>query len=146
MLHRDGYLVYTVVGTSMLPLLKQRHDIVEIRSGSGERFKKYDVVLYHSADRYVLHRILKVRPHDYVIAGDHNTFLEYGITDEQILGKMTRVIRDGEDLPLDGLRYRIYVHLWCDFYPVRAFILRAKALLRRGMRKAKRMLPGKGRR
>ena len=137
MLQQNGYLVYTVVGMSMLPLLKQRHDIVEIRPGSGQRYQKYDVVLYKSAGRYVLHRILKVRPDDYVIAGDHNTFLEYGITDEQILGKMTRIIRDGEDIPLDGLRYRMYVHLWCDFYPVRAAILRTKAFLRRAKRKVK---------
>ena len=119
----------------MTPLLKQRHDIVEIRPGNGERFRKYDVVLYKWGDKYVLHRILKVRPHDYVIAGDHNYFLEYGITDEQILGKMTRVIRDGEDLPLNNFRYRMYVHLWCDFYPVRAFILHAKGFMRRRMKK-----------
>lgn len=139
MLEKNGYLVYTVVGMSMEPLLKQRRDIVDIRAKGAERFRRYDVVLYKSAGRYVLHRILKVRPDDYVIAGDHNTFLEYGITDEQILGVMTRIFRDGKERPLNSWKYRLYVHLWCDFYPVRMAILRAKALARRAKRKLRRM-------
>ena len=123
---------------SMQPLLKQRHDIVEVRAKKSGRFQKYDVVLYKSGDRYILHRILKVRPSDYIIAGDHNSFLEYGITDEQILGVMTRIIRDGNEVPLDSLKYKLYVHLWCDFYPVRALILRVKAFGRRLIRRLKR--------
>lgn len=137
MLEKNGYLVYTVVGMSMQPLLKQRRDIVDIRAKGAERFHKYDVVLYKSGGRYVLHRILKVRPDDYVIAGDHNTFLEYGITDEQILGVMTRIIRDGKERSLSSWKYKAYVHLWCDFYPIRMAILRVKAIGRRAKRKLK---------
>ena len=135
MLEKNGYLVYTVVGMSMEPLLKQRRDIVDIRAKGAERFHKYDVVLYVSGGRYVLHRILKVRPDDYVIAGDHNTFLEYGITDDQILGVMTRIIRDGKERSLTSWKYKAYVHLWCDFYPVRMGILRVKGAARRVKRR-----------
>ena len=115
----------------MLPLLRQRRDIIEIRKKPEGRLKKYDVVLYKRGSRYILHRILKVRPEDYVIAGDHNTFLEYGITDSDILGVMTRVIRSGKNITGDSRLYRLYVHLWCDCYPLRMAILRAEGIMRR---------------
>ena len=130
MLEKDGYLVYTNVGYSMLPLLRQRRDIIEIRKKGPERCKKYEAVLYKVHDKYILHRILKVRPNDYVIAGDHNTFKEYGITDDMILGGMTRVIRDGKSIYPTDWRYKLYYHLWVDFYPIRVLILKLKAKAR----------------
>ncbi len=126
LLQKDGYLVYTNVGYSMMPLLRQRRDLIEIHAKGPGRCKKYDVVLYKRADKYILHRILKVLPEGYVIAGDHNTFLETDIKDENILGVMTRVIRDGKSITPDNVLYRMYVHLWCDFYPVRMLLIRLK--------------------
>ena len=117
MLLQDGYLVYTNVGCSMLPLLHEHRDVIEIREQRG--------------DMYILHRILRVLPDGYIIAGDHNTFLERDITDEQILGVMTRVIRDERSVTPDNFLYKCYVHLWCAPYPVRIFILRCWGKLRR---------------
>ena len=114
----------------MFPLLRQRRDIIEIRCKPQGRCKKYDVVLYKIRDKYILHRVLKVRPHDYVICGDHNYRREYGITDDQILGVMSRVIRDGKSIYPSNWNYRFYVHLWGDFYYVRAAILYTKMLAR----------------
>lgn len=127
MLEQDGYLVYTNVGTSMMPLLRQHRDIIEIQKKGEERCKKYDAVLFKRGSKYILHRILEVRPKDYVIVGDHCFRKEYGITDDQILGVMTRVIRDGKSITWENPLYRFYVHLWCDFFPVRAAILKGKA-------------------
>ncbi len=67
MLDRNGYLAYTNVGTSMMPLLRQGKDVMEIRKKEPERCKKYDAVLYKVNDRYILHRIIKVRENDYVM-------------------------------------------------------------------------------
>ena len=131
LLQKDGYLVYTNVGTSMLPLLRQRRDIIEIRrKDPGKRCKRYDAVLYKRGDKYILHRILKVRPKDYVICGDHCIWREKGVTDDQILGVLARVIRDGKSIYPTDRKYRIYVHLWCDFYHVRAAILYSKMIFR----------------
>lgn len=137
LLDKDGYIVYTNVGVSMMPLLRQRRDIIEIRKKEPGRCRKYDAVLYKVGNRYILHRILKVRPDDYVILGDHCINLEYGITDEQILGVMTRIIRDGKEIHVTDPAYLLYVHLWCDFYPVRIAILRGKSLARRAWNKLK---------
>ena len=125
-LNSNGVLVYTNVGKSMLPLIRQKRDIIEITRKGSERCKKYDAVLYKQGGRYVLHRIIKVRPSDYVIVGDNCIYREYGITDDMILGVLTRVIRDGKSIYSTDWKYRVYVHLWCDFYHIRAGILFCK--------------------
>ena len=126
MLSERGYIVYTCKGSSMMPLLRQYRDIIEIRPKGYHRCKKYDVVLYRRGENYILHRILRVLPDGYIIAGDNNTFLEYDIKDEQIIGIMVRLIRDGKEIRMTDMKYRLYVHVWCDFYPVRMFLLRVK--------------------
>jgi hypothetical protein len=119
----------------MMPLIRQGQDLVEIvRKDDGVRCSKYDVVLYKRGDRYILHRILKVMREGYVIAGDHNYTREYDITDRQILGVLTAVVRDGRRIDVNDKPYRVYVHMWCDFYHVRAAILVFKAFARRGVR------------
>ncbi|MGN1112926.1 MAG: S24/S26 family peptidase [Acutalibacteraceae bacterium] len=130
-LEKNGKIVYTNVGTSMMPLLRQKRDLIIIEKPHG-RLKKYDVPLYkRPSGQYVLHRILKVRENDYVICGDHCYRREFGVTDSQIIGVLTGFIRDGKTYSVNNKGYKAYVHLWCDFFYVRAFILRSKAFLRR---------------
>ena len=129
MLSEWGYIVYTIKGTSMMPLLRQYRDIIEIRPKGEHRCKKYDVVLYKRGKNYILHRVLRVLPDGYIIAGDHNTFLEYDIKDERIIGVMVRMIRDGKEISMTDIKYRLYVHLWCDLYPVRMGLLRIRRFL-----------------
>lgn len=125
-LNQHGTLVYTNVGTSMMPLLRQGRDLMVIQKKGQQRCQKFDAVLYKrpSDGRYILHRILEVRENDYIIAGDNNTFLEYGITDNDILGILTAVIRDGRKIPVTDPSYQRYVHLWCDHYTARMRLLR----------------------
>lgn len=130
-LEKDGILIYTNVGDSMMPLLRQHKDIIIIKK-TISRLKKYDVPLYkRSSGQYVLHRILKVRPNDYVICGDNRWQIEYGITDQNIIGVLTGFIRDGKEISVTDKRYLLYVHIWCDFFIVRAFILRVKHFLKK---------------
>ena len=139
-----GFIVYTNIGVSMLPLLRQRSDIIAIRNKAPGRCKTYDVVLYKRGDMYILHRVLKVLPNGYLIAGDNNTFVERDVTDEMILGVMVRVIRNGKDIYMDNPWYRLYVHLWCDCWPLRMLILRGIGKIRRVFGGVKRKLfPGR---
>ena len=120
---RTGRIVYTNLGCSMMPLLRQHRDLMIIEKPAG-RLKKYDVPLYKRDNgQYVLHRILKVRGQ---------------VRDRHIIGVLTAVVRDGKTIPVTDWRYLAYVHLWCDFFYVRAAILLAKALLYRMKRKMKR--------
>ena len=140
MLDVYGYLIYTNVGTSMMPLLRQGKDVMEIRKKGLERCRKYDAVLYKVKDRYILHRIIKVRENDYVIVGDNCFRKEYGITDNQILGVLTGIVRNGKHISVTDKKYLCYVHLWCDFYPIRAGILYSRVQLGRVKGKFARML------
>ena len=125
---RDGRLIYTNVGDSMMPLIRQDRDLLIIEKPDG-RLKKYDVPLYKRDNgQYVLHRILKVREDDYVICGDNRYVKEYGINDRHIIGVLKAVVRDGREIPVTDRKYRFYVHLWCDLFPIRALILRVKRL------------------
>ena len=137
-LNEHGFLAYTNVGVSMMPLLRQGRDVMEIRKRGSERLKKYDAVLYKRGGRYILHRILKVREKDYVIVGDNCYRREFGVTDDQILGVLTGVVRDGKRIDVRDKGYLFYVHLWCDFYPVRAAILYSKDQTRRMIHLGKR--------
>ena len=130
-LARDGRLVYTNVGDSMLPLIRQGRDLLVIRRPEG-RLKKYDIPLYkRDSGQYVLHRVLKVRPHDYVICGDNRWSRETGITDRHVIGVLTDIVRDGKEISITDWKIRLYEYLWCDLFPLRACVLRGLSFGRR---------------
>ena len=122
-LAKSGKLIYTNRGDSMMSLIKQDRDLLIIKPVHG-RLKKYDVPLYkRDSGQYVLHRILQVRKHDYVICGDNRWIKEYGITDRHIIGVLVAVVRNGREIRVTDTKYKLYVHLWCDLFPFRAFVV-----------------------
>lgn len=130
-LNEKGVLIYTNVGDSMLPFIRQNRDLLIIKKHQG-RLKKYDVPLYkRDSGQYVLHRVLKVRRNDYVLCGDNRCNKEYGISDKHIIGVLTAVKRNGRTINVTDRKYRIYVHLWCDFFPVRAVIIKLRTLTKK---------------
>ena len=138
-LERTGKLVYTNVGDSMMPLIRQDKDLLIIEKKPEGRLKKYDVPLYkRDSGQYVLHRILKVRDQDYVICGDNRWRREYGITDRHIIGVLTGIVRDGKTVSVNDKGYRLYVHLWCGLYYLRAPFTAIGMKINRLRRKRKR--------
>lgn len=128
----NGSLTYGNKGVSMLPLLRQGKDLFTVRKKGTERCKKGDVVLYRRpSDKYVLHRVIKVRREDYVILGDNCVNMEYGVKDEDIIGVMTGFVRGGRKYTVSNTWYRIYVLIWMHTIHVRIFLKR----LRLGRRK-----------
>lgn len=107
----------------MLPLIREKTDLLEIQRKGTERFKKYDVVLYKADQQYILHRIVNVKKDSYITAGDHNAYLEYGIADSQIIGVLKRIIRNGKSIQMDSKMYLLYSHLWCFLFPVRKMLI-----------------------
>lgn len=132
----QGKLIHTNTGDSMMPLLREGRDLMIIEPRPAGRLKRLDAVLYKRPNgKYVMHRILKVRKHDYVLCGDNRCKREYGVPDEWIIGILTGVIRDGKTIPVTDRRYQRYVHLRCDFFWIRVFLLRTKRALRKIKRK-----------
>lgn len=130
-LRQHGKLVYRNKGMSMMPMLRQDRDLIVIVSPPEDRCKKYDVVLFKQGDRYILHRILKVLPDGYEICGDHNVKKDPLVKEEQILGVLHSFVRDGKEITDENLWYRCYVHLWCDFFPIRVVLLKTRGKLHR---------------
>ena len=129
-LEKNGTLVFTNKGRSMMPLLRQDRDLMVIEKKGPERCKKYDAVLFKRGEQYVMHRILQVRPEDYYIVGDNCPRGE-SVREEQILGVLKQVVRDGKTISVEDPAYLRYVHLWCDAYPLRAGVLYLRDKARR---------------
>ncbi len=138
-LARKGKLIYTGTGYSMLPMLRPKRDLLIIERPIGG-LRRYDVALYKRGGQYVLHRVLKAPPDGYVLCGDNQWRREYGVREEQIIGVLTAFVRDGREIQVTDRGYRLYVHLWCDLFPVRAAALWCRALPGRIKRKIRRTL------
>ena len=116
--------VSTTVGDSMYPMLRNRMDSVVIEPVSRQ-LRRYELPLYRRPDgQYVLHRILHVKRDGYEMCGDNRLCREYPVPQEWILGVVTGFYRGDTYISVDNKKYRIYVHLWCDFFWVRSLILR----------------------
>ena len=130
-LAKTGKLVYTTVGVSMRPLIKQDRDISIIEKPKG-RLKKFDVALYKRPNcQYVLHRVVKVLDDGYVILGDNCAAKEYNIKDSQILGVLTSLVRKGKEVDFNSFGYKLYVRARYAHYPVRVIIFKTKRFLRK---------------
>ena len=135
-LETHGSLTYTNVGTSMLPLLRQGKDHFTVERKGAERCKAGDVVLYRRPpDRYVLHRVVEVRPDDYVILGDNCVAKEYGIKDEDILGVMTGYVRDGKTHSVTEPGYQRYTSYILHTIPLRTGTKKAVSRIKGAIRK-----------
>ena len=138
-----GKIIYTNVGDSMMPLIKQGRDVMIIERPCG-RLAKYDIPLYkRDSGQYVLHRIHKVLPDGYVICGDNRSCLETDITDRHIIGVLTGLIRDGKEISLDTFSYKLYSFYICDLFFIRRIGFRFRSLFRR-IRKMLRSGKGRG--
>ena len=119
-LDKDGELIFTNVGYSMYPLIKQREDVLRIVK--TDKYQKGDVVLYKShVDHYVLHRILKIKKDKIILAGDYNYFKDKPITKDKVLGLLTTITKkDGKiiDLSKDKKARRFF---YTNFFHVKAF-------------------------
>ena len=117
LLARDGRLVYTNKGVSMMPLLRQDRDLMIIEKKGEERCRRFDAVLFRRPGingrvAYVLHRIVKVNDDGtYYIVGD-NCLTGETVREENVLGVLRGVVRDGRTVDSSSLGYRAYVWLW----------------------------------
>lgn len=132
-----GSFIYRSVGASMRPLIKQGSDLVVISRKPEGRCKPLDVVLYKRNGHYILHRIVEVLPNGYVTCGDNCIEREHGITDDDIIGVMTAMVRNGRRIDVDSPGQQRYALIWCAAYPVRTPFMRAKRTLGRAVRKAR---------
>jgi hypothetical protein len=126
-LDTHGVIMWPNKGVSMMPLLRENRDLMVIQKRGEERLRKYDAVLFvRTNGEYVLHRILKVHPDSYWIVGDNCISGEI-VQEEQVIGILTEIVRDGKTIRVTDRGYLVFVHIWCALFPLRSFWLRYRS-------------------
>ncbi len=95
-LKKDGKLVFSPHGTSMLPMIRGGQDIVVIFPvENGSALAKYDVVFYKREDgTFVLHRIVSKKEDHFLCCGDNQVWLEK-VDPSWIFGVLVGYYKDG---------------------------------------------------
>lgn len=117
-------------GVSMLPMLRQGKDRVEL-GPLPEKLKKYDLPVYQMpSGKYLMHRVLKVTPTHYICLGDNT--LEYEIiAPEQMIGVVTAFQRNGKRIEVTNPLYRFYCLVWGHTRPLRILYKRFREKTKR---------------
>ena len=110
-LAQGGRVRFGPKGVSMLPMIRQGIDTVEL-GPLPEKLKKFDLPLYQRRDgQYVLHRIVKVED-TYTCIGDNQFQLEKGLTHDQMIGVVTALYRGEKRWEADCWQYKLYCRVW----------------------------------
>lgn len=133
-LKENGTHWQTTVGDSMEPMLHDRESAVQIVEPTRP-LKRYDLPLYRRpSGQYVLHRILRVKKSCYITCGD-NRYSRERVPKEWVIGVMAGYYKKGRYISEKSFKYRLYVHLWCDLFLLRAGILFVKSRIKRLFKK-----------
>ena len=117
-------------GVSMMPMLRQGIDTVEL-APLPEKLSKYDLPVYqYPSGKYVMHRIVKVRKDHCICLGD-NTYQYEKIRREQMLGIVSAFKRGDKRIETDAFSYRLYCRIWVAAFPARKFLKRAIGWIKR---------------
>ena len=123
-------------GVSMLPMLRQGKDAVEL-SPLPEKLKKYDLPVYRRPDgKYVMHRVVAVRKTHYICLGD-NTYQPERVYPGQLIGLVSAFRRGGKRIQTDGFRYGLYCRVWLLLYPIRKLLQLLKLAIHRWVKHLK---------
>ena len=125
-----GYAVAPIAGTSMMPLLKEGRDRVELEPCSQERLKKGDVVLYKKNDgTLVLHRIIKTENREFfTVLGDHQFKNAERVNKHQIIAVACGFFIKGRYVTEKTRWYRMYKKIWLCNLNFRRIILAVLSL------------------
>ena len=125
-----GYAVAPIAGTSMMPLLKEGRDRVELEPCSQERLKKGDVVLYKKNDgTLVLHRIIRVENGEFfTVLGDHQFKNAERVNKNQIIAVACGFFIEGRYVTEKTRWYRMYKKIWLCNLNFRRIILAVLSL------------------
>ena len=107
LLKEKSSFIIPITGTSMLPLLDSALDTVEIIKINKD-LKKGDVILYKRYDNtYILHRIIKIKKHYYLLSGD-NQYLTEKVKKSQIIGIMNGYFKNETYISVNDKEYLKY--------------------------------------
>ncbi len=114
-LEKYNKIIQPIKGTSMLPMLDEDKDAVELVEAKG-RLQKYDLPLYRRRNgQLVLHRIIAVKKNHYLICGDNSTAIER-VPMDRIVAVASGFYKNGKYVSCQDAQYLAYVQdRWKDF-------------------------------
>ncbi len=108
-------------GTSMLPMIRQGIDTVEL-APLPDKLKKYDLPLYQRDNgQYVLHRIVKAKNDTFTCIGDNQFVFEHGVEMRQMIAVVVSFKHKGKVRSVNSFGYRFYCRFWHYTRPIRHF-------------------------
>lgn len=125
-LKAHGELLQPVKGSSMLPLLREKTDVVLI-SQKTEKLRPLDVALYIRKEdgAYILHRVIECMAEGYVIRGD-NCYNDEFIAEDDVIGVMKGYYRKDKYVSCEEEKYLEYARRRVNNYPCRKHIQKLK--------------------
>ena len=105
-------------GVSMLPMLRQGKDSVEL-SPLPAKLKKYDLPVYRRPNgQLVMHRVVDVKDDQYICLGDNTESFEK-IYPDQVIGVVSAFKRGEKRIEVTDPGYQRYCRLWRLTHPFR---------------------------
>lgn len=122
-------------GNSMMPLIRRGKDPVTIIP-LQHPLRIGDVVLLTTGtNRYVVHRIWKIRGENIRTLGDNCVNPDSWVTQDHVLGQVIYYNRNNEKHRLDTTASRLWGRAWMAIFPLRKCCIQLKNALRRYYRK-----------
>lgn len=141
-LDNGGRATLTVTGVSMLPMLRDRRDSVELITATQPP-KKGDLILYRRVNgQYVLHRIIRADAEEFICCGD-NQWEQESVAASQMVAVVQGFSRAGKSYTVTHMSYRLYVWLWTGLFPVRRPLIALRRMLSRWRRMLRRFYADK---
>lgn len=132
----------TVTGFSMLPMLREYYDTVQLKPIDG-RLQPGDIALYHRDNgQFVLHRVIRLTQEGYLFCGDNQAELE-PVRQDQLMAVVTGFTKNGKQHKTEEPAYRIYCWAWVKLFFVRTYYIRLRRWLGRLRKKLKAKQKGK---
>ena len=117
-------------GVSMLPMLRQGKDSVEL-SPLPAKLKKFDLPVYRrSSGQLVMHRVVDVKEDYYICMGDNTETFEK-IYPEQLIGVVSAFKRGEKRIEVTDSGYQRYCRIWRMTRPFRSVYKKMKRLVKK---------------
>lgn len=139
-LERGQRVRMTVSGRSMVPFIWDG-DVVELEPvrlmpSLGDTL----LVHYPATDRYVVHRVVRVKGDAFFLRGDAQKYREGPFTRRDVLGQVVALHRNGRNRPMNRGRWRFAGVAWTRLGPLVYWLLWLAVRIRAGGRSALRRL------
>lgn len=114
-----------VTGCSMLPMLRQYADTVQLKPVEGA-LQPGDIALYRRDNgRYILHRVIQLTPEGYLFCGDNQAELE-PVHQDQLIALVTGYTKKGKSHKLNESGYSLYCFVWVRLFCIRKYYIRLR--------------------